>query len=130
MLFMIRKFLANIDFSGRRQHERMFAGRSPLSSDEFYEKYFSDQGFKKDIVVRIKNIFNAKVGFDLSRLSADDDFSTELQYIWDHDSLADVEILVALEKEFVIKITDEEAKRMHTIRDVVQIISAKTQNGN
>lgn len=127
---MIRKFLDNINFFSKRQHERMFAGRSPLSSEEFYEKYFSDQGFKKDIVIRIKNVFNAKVGFDLSRLSADDDFSTELKYIWDHDSLADVEIIVSLEKEFVIKITDEEANRMHSIRDVVQLISAKTQNGN
>ena len=84
---MIRELLDKIDFSGRRQHEQIFAGRSPLSSEEFYEKYFSDRGFTKGIVVRIKNIFDAKIGFDLSRLSAEDDFSTELKYIWDHDSL-------------------------------------------
>jgi len=106
----------------------MFSGRTSLSSEEFYEKYFSDRGFTKDLVVRIKNIFDAKIGFDLSRLSAEDDFSTELKYIWDHDSLADVETIVALEKEFKLKITDEEGKRMKTIRDVVEIISAKTQN--
>lgn len=126
--FMLRALLDKLDISGIRQQERFFAGRTPLSSQEFYVKYFSGRGFSQDLVVRIKDIFDARIGFDLSRLSSEDDFTTELKFIWDYDSLADVETLVALEEAFDIKISDEEAARMKTIKDVVQLISAKIQN--
>jgi acyl carrier protein len=125
---MIRALLDKIDISGRRQHERVFAGRLSLSPEEFYEKYFCDRGFSKDLVLRIKHIFDKNIGFDLSRLSAKDDFSKELKYIWDHDSMADVETIVALEKEFGIRISDDEGAMMKTFDCVVRVIHAKVQN--
>ena len=125
---MIRALLDKIDISGRRQHERVFAGRPSLSPEEFYGKYFCDRGLSKDLVVRTKHIFDKNIGFDLSRLSSKDDFSKELKYIWDHDSMADVETIVALEKEFGIRISDEEGATMKTFDDVVRIIHAKVQN--
>lgn len=126
---MLHDFLTKIDLTGKHQLERVFAGREPLSPDSFYLKYFQNQGYPKETVIRIKQVFDSHVGFDLTRLSAEDDFSKELKFIWTYDSLADVETIVGLEKEFGIKIEDAEAERMKTIKDVVEIIHAKLNNG-
>ena len=45
--------------------------------------------------------------------------------IWDLDSMADVEIVIALEEQFDIKVTDEEAAAMKTIRKVVEVVWSK-----
>ena len=54
-----------------------------------------------------------------------DDFSKELAFFWDIDSLADVEIVQALEQEFHVTITDAEAVAMKTLRDIVLGVHAK-----
>ncbi len=122
---MIRNFLKKIDLTGKKQLEKTFAGREPLSAEDFYLRYFQERGFSRDLVIRVKKVFDANIGFDLSRLSAEDDFSKELNFIWDHDSLADVETVIGLEKEFGITISDDEAVRMKTIRDVVEVVDGK-----
>jgi acyl carrier protein len=63
----------------------------------------------------------------MSRLSAEDDFSKNLNFFWQYDSMADVEIVVRLEKEFDIKITDVEAERTKTVEDLVNLVWLKLQ---
>lgn len=109
----------------RRKLEKAFSGRSSLSSDDFYTTYFSTSGIDRDVVIKIKEIFHENIGADLSKLSAEDDFSKELKFIWDYDSMASVQIVIDLEKEFNIKITDAEASEMNTLRKVVEIVHAK-----
>ena len=58
-------------------------------------------------------------------LEADDDLSEDFNVIWNLDSMADVEILIALEKDFDIKITDDEAAAMRTFRAVVDAVWQK-----
>ena len=41
--------------------------------------------------------------------------------------MADVEIVVSLEKEFDIKIEDKEAERAHTVRDIVNLVWGKVK---
>ena len=79
------------------------------------------------MVVRIKQVFDRNIDFDLSRLSASDDFSKELRFLWDYDSLASVNIVTDLEKEFGVSITDSEAEGMKTVQTVVEIIQRKVQ---
>ena len=54
-----------------------------------------------------------------------DDFSKELSFFWEMDSMADVEAVVAFEEEFRIKISDEESQNMKTFRDMVMTIDRK-----
>lgn len=102
-----------------------FSGRTSLTLDDFYTTYFSNSGFKHDVVCKIKEIFERNLDADLSKLSADDDFSKNLKFIWKYDSLADVQIIIDLEKEFNIRITDAEAEKMTTIRKVVEVVHEK-----
>ncbi|MGY2115716.1 acyl carrier protein [Nocardia gipuzkoensis] len=45
------------------------------------------------------------------------------------DSVRSVELVVELEREFEIVISDEEAARLHTAREVIACVTAKTDRG-
>jgi len=112
-----RQFEAKLD--------EAFHGRAPLSDEQFYEAYFAKQGIPKEIPLSVKRIFEEHFGTDFSRLSDDDDFSKELSFIWNYDSMVDVEIVIAIEDEFGIKVTDAEATEMKTIKAIVETIWKK-----
>ncbi len=107
--------------------EEAFHGRPSLSPDEYYKAYFAKLGIPKDIPIRVRRIFEESFEADFSRLKDDDDFSKELRFFWDYDSMIDVEIVVSLEKEFKVDISDEEAAQMKTIRSIIETIWNKTK---
>lgn len=116
-------------FSGevdkRKQLDRVFAGREPLDDCRLWEEYFRQHGVAADTVAKVRRILSEILDADLSRIRDTDDFSRELRFFWDLDSMADVEIVLALEKEFSIAITDAEAQAMKTLGDIVLVVHAK-----
>lgn len=104
-----------------------FAGRLPLTAEEFYERYFSNRGIPPEIAVGIRKVLEEQLGADMSCLQAEDDFSKNLSFFWDFDSMADVEIVVALEKHFGIKISDAEAEKAHTVSQLVHLVAEKVR---
>jgi acyl carrier protein len=109
----------------KRKMEEAFAGREPLDEQTFYEKYFRARGVPADIVLKVRHILEDELNADLSRLAAEDDFSRNVSFFWEYDSLADVEIVMRLEEEFGIKITDAEAGRTRTVEDIVNLVWGK-----
>lgn len=105
---------------------KAFAGRPSHSDDEFYERYFRQEGVPKQVVIGVKRILEAHLEADLSQLKDQDDFSTNLSFFWELDSMADVEIVAALEKEFNIIIEHEEAEKAVTVRDIVDLVWHKS----
>jgi len=103
----------------------LFLGRESLTNEEFYEKYFKSKNTPEYIVHGVKRILEKEFDTDLSKLQAEDDFSTNLSVFFALDSMADVEIVLSIEKEFNIKITDKEAEETHTIRDIINLIELK-----
>jgi len=114
----------------KRLYEAAFAGREPLNAQSFYERYFCDRGVPSYIVIGIRKILEDTLDADLSRLSAEDDFTQNLRFALERDSLADVEIVQQLEDEFHIKITDAEAEKTITIRDIVDLVWSKVRQAN
>ncbi len=102
---------------------RAFAGRRPLSDDEFFQTYFGGSGMAKEIPIRVRRILEENLDADMSRLAKEDDFTKNLKFLFAFDSLADVAIVQAVEKEFGIAISDEEAMAMHTVNDIVVGVS-------
>lgn len=103
-----------------------FANREALSIDAFYHRYFKSAEIPYFVVAGVIKILAEYLDTDMSRLSAADDFSKNLSFFWDYDSMADVEIICALEKEFNIKILNEEAEKTTTVNDIVNLIARKT----
>lgn len=106
-----------------------FAGRESLSPEAFYDRYFLGLGVAPEVVDGIRKILEDQLGANMSRLRAEDDFSQNLSFFWDFDSMADVEIVLALEEHFQIKIADPEAERTHTVFELVQLVSSKVEAG-
>lgn len=109
----------------KRKIERVFSGREPQTSEQFYDRYFKEQGIPFYIVDGVRNILEKQLSADLSCLADRDDFSKNLSFFWDFDSMAAVEIVCALEEKFGIKITDSEAEKTLTINDIVKLVNSK-----
>ncbi len=61
----------------------------------------------------------------MSCLLTEDDFSQNLSFFWDFDSMANVEIVIAIEQHFQVKIADAEAEKTHTVSELVELVSSK-----
>ena len=114
----------------QRQVRETFAGRKPQTDRQFFERHFEADGIPLSVVSGVRRILEEHLDADLSKLSATDDFSTNLAFFWRYDSMADVEIVLALEKEFGIEITDEEAAAARTIRAIVNLVWNKKKQVN
>ena len=118
----------SVRYEARAKAKRVnqaFAGREALAPDMFFARYFRDRGVAPEVVFAIRRILEAELDADLSRLRADDDFSANLGFFWDYDSMADVAIICAIEAHFHIRITDAEAEKARTISDLVDLVAEK-----
>lgn len=52
-------------------------------------------------------------------------FSKNINFFFERDSMADVEIIICLENKFNIVIEDNEAVETHTVRDIVNLLWGK-----
>lgn len=111
----------------KKKLENAFAGRLPLEERTFYETYFASRGVPFFVVKAVRQILEEELNADLSRLSAEDDFARNLSFFWDYESAAAVEIVVRLEEEFNIKITDAEAERTTTIDGLINLVWLKVE---
>lgn len=109
--------------------EKAFQGRHCLSESEFWELYFKQIGVSENVAKGVKEVLESVLGTDLSRLTADDDFSKNLQFFFEFDSMADVEIVFELEKKFAIHIEDHEAADASTIKEIVLLVWNKLRTG-
>ncbi len=76
---------------------------------------------KSEIESRIKNLLVSELGLDESKVSMEATFEEDLEV----DSLGVVELLMALEDEFGVKIPDEEAEEISTVGEAVNVVAAK-----
>ena len=70
---------------------------------------------------KIKNIIIDKLGVEESKISMDADFINDLGA----DSLDQVELIMQLEEEFDIEISDEEAESLTTVGKVYDFLKDK-----
>ena len=70
---------------------------------------------------KIKNIIMDKLGVEESKITMDANFINDLGA----DSLDQVELIMQLEEEFDIEITDEEAETLVTVRKVYEFLADK-----
>ena len=106
--------MAWFSVSSERMLDDVFKGREPLNDSQLRESYLKKFGVTIDTVAKVRRILSEILHVDLRRIRDTDDFSKELAFFWDLDSLADVEIVEALEEEFQIVISDAEAEAMKT----------------
>lgn len=109
----------------RARLQQLLDERQKLSDVDYWQAYFPSSAVTPEIVSKIRNMFDEQFGLDLRGLGPDDDLSKEYSMIWEMDSLADVEILVGLEKEFGVQITSAEAAALKSVRMIAELVAAK-----
>jgi acyl carrier protein len=75
--------------------------------------------FDEKIFEKVKTIVVEQLGIGYGDVTPDASFVEDLGA----DSLDVVELVMALEEEFDLKITDEEAAKIATVRDAVEYIT-------
>jgi acyl carrier protein len=73
---------------------------------------------KSHVAAKVKQIFHEKLGVDETSLAPNASFSNDLGL----DSLDVLETFMAIEKEYGIRITDEEAENLTTVGLVIDYI--------
>lgn len=73
---------------------------------------------KDEILKKVKAITSEQLGVDESQITADAKFIDDLGA----DSLDTVELVMALEEEFDLEISDEEAEKLTTVQKAVDYI--------
>lgn len=73
-----------------------------------------------DILEKVKKIVADQLGVDKEKITPDSSFTDDLGA----DSLDLVELIMALEEEFGMSISDEEAQKIRTVGEAVDYISA------
>jgi acyl carrier protein len=72
------------------------------------------------IFEKVQKIISEQMGIDEDEVTLESNIVDDL----DADSLDVIELLMMLEEEFDIEITDEEAEKLVTVGDVVEYIKA------
>lgn len=76
-----------------------------------------------DTFVRIKEIIVDQLGVEESKVTPEASFVDDLGA----DSLDTVELVMALEEEFNLEISDEEAEKILTVNDAVNYVNEHTK---
>ncbi|MEX1134107.1 MAG: acyl carrier protein [Acidimicrobiia bacterium] len=76
---------------------------------------------RSEVAKRLGGVLVSELGLDEAKISEDAHFEEDL----DVDSLGVVELLMALEDEFGVKIPDEEAESIMTVGQAIDVVHGK-----
>jgi acyl carrier protein len=76
---------------------------------------------RSELASRLTQVLVDELGLDADKISEGANFEEDLEV----DSLGVVELLMALEDEFGVKIPDEDAENIHTVGQAIDLVQAK-----
>ena len=76
---------------------------------------------RSEISAKMKELLVGELGLDGDKITDGASFEEDLEV----DSLGVVELLMALEDEFGVKIPDEEAENIGTVGQAIEMVAAK-----
>jgi acyl carrier protein len=115
------------DEAEKRRARSHMAGRPALSENEFGKQFFPDN--RAEIATKLRKILSRNIPVDLSQMQPNDRFVEDLR-MDALDSMATVEYVIEIEKEFGIEIPDSAAEKMITFQSVVDYVADAVRTKN
>ena len=109
--------------SQRRRLKRLLAGREQISAPRFGAHFYEDPA-RAEVASFIMQKLEELTGYTFTGAVPTDRVQEDLQ-LGELDSMASVEILVALEDHYRITVSDSEAVETKTIGDLVELVLSK-----
>jgi acyl carrier protein len=103
-----------------REVRGKLGSRPQLNAEGFAHEYFTED--KREVAKRLMDITREHSVADITGLSPDDAFVTDLR-MDDLDSMAIVDFVVHVEKDFDVTIPEHETKSMRTFGELVDEIA-------
>ncbi|HEY5684503.1 MAG TPA: acyl carrier protein [Acidimicrobiia bacterium] len=76
---------------------------------------------RSELASRLTQVLVDELGLDAGKITEEANFEEDLEV----DSLGVVELLMALEDEFGVKIPDEDAENIHTVGQAIDLVQSK-----
>lgn len=76
---------------------------------------------RAEVESKLSKLLTEELGLDADKITPDARFEEDLEV----DSLGVVEMLMALEDEFEVKIPDEEAEEISTVGEAIDVVMGK-----
>ena len=76
---------------------------------------------RSEISAKLHTLLVSELGLDAEKITDEANFEADLEV----DSLGVVELLMAMEDEFGVKIPDDEAETIHTVGQAIDLIDGK-----
>ena len=73
---------------------------------------------REEVFERVKEVLVEQLGVDENEITEGASFQEDL----DADSLDLVELIMSLEEEFNLEISDEDAEKIHTVNDALEYV--------
>jgi acyl carrier protein len=130
MFASLRRWYSELVTRDERRLDQIFAGRLTLSDEEFYARHFSNSEIAKEVAIGVRRAFIKHVPLDMRKLEPGDNFGRELQFVWSHDSLADVELICDVEQTFGVSISEAEGRETLTMGALIALVDRKVKARN
>jgi acyl carrier protein len=78
---------------------------------------------EQDIASKVIDLIQISTGVEKSSITPEASLTDDLGL----DSLDDIELIMAIEEEFDIEITDEEAERIKTVQQTIDAVKARVK---
>jgi len=81
----------------------------------------ADKVTKEDIELKVKEIISENIGIDDKKIASSSNLRDDLGL----DSFAAIELIYGAEDKFAVSISDDEATKLVTINDIVELVHEK-----
>lgn len=78
---------------------------------------------EQEVESRVKEIIATQLGIEVDEIVSDASFVEDMGA----DSLDIVELIMAMEEEFALEISDDEAEKLVTVQDTINYVERKIQ---